>query len=32
LFRFLAHNAEFAGAHFNIPPERIVELGGQVQI
>jgi KUP system potassium uptake protein len=32
LFRFLAHNAEFAGAHFNIPPERIIELGGQVQI
>jgi KUP system potassium uptake protein len=32
VFRFLAHNAEFAGTHFGIPPERIIELGGQVQI
>jgi len=32
LFLFLARNAEFAGAHFGIPPERIVEIGGQVQI
>jgi KUP system potassium uptake protein len=32
LFRFLAHNSQFAGAHFGIPPERIVEIGGQVQI
>jgi KUP system potassium uptake protein len=32
LFVFLARNAEFAGAHFAIPPERIIELGGQVQI
>jgi KUP system potassium uptake protein len=32
LFLFLARNAEFAGAHFGIPPERIIELGGQVQI
>jgi KUP system potassium uptake protein len=32
LFLFLARNSEFAGSHFGIPPERIVELGGQVQI
>ncbi len=32
LFLYLARNAEFAGAHFGIPPERIVEIGGQVQI
>jgi len=32
LFLFMARNAEFAGAHFAIPPERIIELGGQVQI
>ena len=32
LFMFLARNSEFAGAHFGIPPERIIELGGQVQI
>jgi len=32
LFLFLARNSEFAGAHFGIPPERIIELGGQVQI
>ena len=32
LFLFMARNAEFAGAHFSIPPERIIELGGQVQI
>jgi KUP system potassium uptake protein len=32
LFLFMARNAEFAGAHFGIPPERIIELGGQVQI
>ncbi|HZF15364.1 MAG TPA: KUP/HAK/KT family potassium transporter [Steroidobacteraceae bacterium] len=32
LFLILARNAEFAGAHFSIPPERIVEIGGQVQI
>lgn len=32
LFLFLARNSEFAGAHFGIPPERIVEIGGQVQI
>ncbi|HUO79120.1 MAG TPA: potassium transporter Kup [Steroidobacteraceae bacterium] len=32
LFLFLSRNAEFAGAHFGIPPERIIELGGQVQI
>jgi KUP system potassium uptake protein len=32
LFRFLAHNSQMAGAHFGIPAERIVEIGGQVQI
>jgi KUP system potassium uptake protein len=32
LFLFLARNSEFAGAHFGIPHDRIVELGGQVQI
>ena len=32
LFLFMARNAEFAGSHFGIPPERIIELGGQVQI
>ena len=32
LFLVMARNAEFAGAHFSIPPERIIELGGQVQI
>jgi KUP system potassium uptake protein len=32
LFLFLARNSEFAGSHFGIPPERIIELGGQVQI
>jgi KUP system potassium uptake protein len=32
LFLFMARNAEFAGAHFGIPPERMIELGGQVQI
>jgi KUP system potassium uptake protein len=32
LFLFMARNAEFAGSHFSIPPERIIELGGQVQI
>jgi len=32
LFLFMVRNAEFAGAHFGIPPERIIELGGQVQI
>ena len=32
LFLFLARNSEFAGAHFGIPPERMIELGGQVQI
>jgi KUP system potassium uptake protein len=32
LFLFLTHNSQFAGAHFGIPPERIMEIGGQVQI
>lgn len=32
LFGFMARNAEFAGTHFSLPPERIIELGGQVEI
>jgi KUP system potassium uptake protein len=32
LFAFLARNAEFAGTHYSLPPERIIELGGQVEI
>jgi len=32
LFILLARNSEFAGSHFGLPPERIIELGGQVQI
>ncbi|MCZ8132312.1 MAG: potassium transporter Kup [Steroidobacteraceae bacterium] len=32
LFLFMARNSEFAGAHFGIPHDRIIELGGQVQI
>jgi KUP system potassium uptake protein len=32
LFAFMARNAEFAGTHFSLPPERIIELGGQVEI
>jgi len=32
LFLLMARNAQFAGAHFRIPPERIIELGGQVEI
>ena len=32
LFVFLANNSEFAGAHFGIPANRIIELGGQIEI
>jgi KUP system potassium uptake protein len=32
LFLLMARNAQFAGAHFRVPPERIIELGGQVEI
>lgn len=32
MFLFMARNAQFAGAHFGLPPGRIVEVGGQVQI
>jgi KUP system potassium uptake protein len=32
LFLFLARNSQFAGAHFGIPSERIMEIGGQIQI
>ena len=32
VFLFLARNSQFAGAHFGIPPERIIEIGGQVEI
>ena len=32
LFVFLARNAEYAAARFGIPPTRIMEVGGQVEI
>ena len=32
IFLFLARNSQFAGAHFGIPRERIIEIGGQVEI
>ena len=32
LFLFLARNAEYAAARFGIPPTRIMEVGGQVEI
>ena len=32
LFVFLANNSQFASAHFGIPPERLMEAGGQVEI
>jgi KUP system potassium uptake protein len=32
LFLFLTRNSQFAAAHFGIPPERIMEIGGQVEI
>jgi KUP system potassium uptake protein len=32
LFLFLSRNAQFAGAHFGIAPERVMEVGGQVQV
>ena len=32
LFLFLARNGLYAGAHFGIPRDRIIELGGQVEI
>lgn len=32
LFLFLLRNAQSAGAHFGFAPERVVEIGGQVQI
>jgi KUP system potassium uptake protein len=32
LFAFMARNAEFAGTPYSLPPERIIELGGQVEI
>lgn len=32
LFLFLARNAEYAAARFGIPPNRIMEVGGQVEI
>ncbi len=32
LFVFMDRNAEFAGTHYSLPPERIIELGGQVEI
>lgn len=32
LFAFMSRNAEFAGSHFGIPAERILESGQQVEI
>jgi KUP system potassium uptake protein len=32
LFAFMSRNAEFAGSHFGIPAERILESGRQVEI
>ena len=32
LFLFLAHNSQFAGTSFGIPPTRLMEVGGQVEI
>ena len=32
LFVFLARNSEYAASSFGIPPSRVVEVGGQVQI
>jgi KUP system potassium uptake protein len=32
LFLFFARNAEYAAARFGIPPNRIMEVGGQVEI
>jgi KUP system potassium uptake protein len=32
IFRFLARNSQFAGERFGIPPNRIIEIGGQVEI
>ncbi|HPF26483.1 MAG: potassium transporter Kup [Steroidobacteraceae bacterium] len=32
LFLFMTRNAQFAAAHFGIPPQRVIEVGGQVEI
>jgi KUP system potassium uptake protein len=32
VFLFLAHNSQFAGTSFGIPPTRLMEVGGQVEI
>jgi KUP system potassium uptake protein len=32
LFAFLAHNAQPATAYFQIPPDRVIEVGSQVEI
>jgi KUP system potassium uptake protein len=32
LFSFLSRNAQNAGAHLGLMPERVVEIGGQVRI
>jgi K+ transporter len=32
LFAFMSRNAEFAGRHFGIPAERVLESGRQVEI
>jgi KUP system potassium uptake protein len=32
LFAFMSRNSEFAGSHFGIPADRIIESGRQVEI
>jgi KUP system potassium uptake protein len=32
LFVFLARNSEYAASSFGIPPSRVMEVGGQVEI
>jgi KUP system potassium uptake protein len=32
LFSFLSHNARPATAFFNLPPDRVVEMGMQIEL
>jgi len=32
LFLFMARNSQYAAASFGIPPTRVMEVGGQVEI
>ena len=32
LFLFLARNSQYAASSFGIPPSRVMEVGGQVEI